>query len=140
VIAALTLALLFAELAGQTLIAAHAITKRSITVTSTIAFVLVRLPLLILLSGRTFLRLLLLALPFVAAAAIVWITMLRGHDINYYLAENPTEWRLAKLIGALLGVGYALLAVWQLTRWLYAVPILVLEGGFLFRRSGPAWV
>ncbi len=132
VIAALTLALLFAELAGQTLIAAHAITKRSITVASTIAYVLVRLPLLFFLSARTFLRLLLLALPFLAAAAIVWLTMLRGHDINYYLAENPTEWRLAKLIGALLGVGYALLAVWQLTRWLYAVPILVLEGGIPF--------
>jgi glycerophosphoryl diester phosphodiesterase len=132
VIAALTLTLLFAELAGQSWIAGHAITKRSITVASTIAFVLTRLPIFILLSARSFTRLLLLLLPFLAAIAVLWLTVLRGHDVNYYLAENPAEWRLAKVIVALLAIGYALLAVWQLTRWLYAVPILALEGGIPF--------
>ena len=87
-----------------------------------------RLPRLVRLSARVFLRLVVLALPFLAAVAIVWITMLRGHDINYYLAEHPPEWRHAQLIAAFLAAGYALLAAWRLARWLFAVPILALEG------------
>ena len=127
VVAALTLGLVLAELMGQSFIAGHAITRRPVNVVSTVAFVLPRLPQLILLSARVFVRLVVLALPFLAAAALVWFTMLAGQDINYYLAENPVEWRRAKVIVALLAVGYALLAAWQLARWLFAVPMLALE-------------
>jgi len=127
VVAALTAGLVLAELAGQSWIAGHAIARRPVTVLSTVAFALRRLPQLIRLSTRIFLRLVVLLLPFLAAAGVVWLTMLAGRDINYYLAENPAEWRLAKLIVAVLALGYALLAAWQLTRWLYAVPILVFD-------------
>jgi glycerophosphoryl diester phosphodiesterase len=128
VIAAITVGLVLAELAGQSWLAGHAITKRPINVVSTVAFVLRRLPQLTRLSARAFLRLVVLVLPFLALAGVVWLTMLGGQDINYYLAENPPEWRLAKLIVAVLAAGYGLLAVWQLARWIYAVPILVFEG------------
>ena len=128
VIVALTVSLLLAEFAGQSWIAGHAIARHRVTVWSTIAFVLRLLPRLILLSARVFLRLLLLALPFLAAAAVVWFTMLGGHDINYYLAEHPPEWQRAKLIAVVLVAAYALLAAWQLARWLYAVPALVFTG------------
>ena len=128
VIAALSVSLLLAEFAGLSFIADRAIARRPVTLTSTIAYVAQSLPRLILLSTRVCLRLVLLALPFAAAAGLVWLTMLHGHDINYYLAEHPPEWRRAKLIAAMLAVGYALLAAWQLARWLYAVPILVTEG------------
>jgi len=128
VIVALTVSLLLAEFAGQSWIAGHAIARHRVTVWSTVAFVLRLLPRLILLSARVFLRLLLLALPFLAAAAIVWFTMLGRHDINYYLAEHPPEWQRAKLIAVTLVAAYALLAAWQLARWLYAVPALVFTG------------
>ena len=128
VIAALTVSLLLAEFAGQSWIAGHAIARHRVTVWSTLAFVLRLLPRLILLSTRVFLRLLLLALPFLAAVAVVWFTMLGGHDINYYLAEHPPEWQRAKTIAVLLAAAYALLAAWQLARWLYAVPALVFAG------------
>jgi glycerophosphoryl diester phosphodiesterase len=95
---------------------------------STTGVVLRLLPRLILLGTRIFLPLLLLALPFLAGAAVVWFTTLAGHDINYYLAERPPEWRHAKLFVAILGVGYAVLAVWQVSRWLFAVPVLLFEG------------
>jgi glycerophosphoryl diester phosphodiesterase len=58
----------------------------------------------------------------------MWFTTLRGHDINYYLAEEPPEWKRATLTAMVLAVAYALVAAWQLARWLYAVPMLVIEG------------
>ena len=82
VVAALGIGLLLAEFAGQSWIAGHAIARRPVTLASTIAFVLRRLPALIVLSTRMFLRLLLLALPFLAGAAFIWFVMLGGHDIN----------------------------------------------------------
>jgi len=128
VIAALSVSLLLAEFAGQSWLAGHAIARQRVTVWSAVALVLGLLPRLIRLSARVFLRLLMLAMPFLAAAAIVWFTMLGRHDINYYLAEYPPEWQRARAIAVVLVVGYSLLAAWQLARWLYAVPILVFAG------------
>ena len=103
VVAALGIGLLLAEFAGQSWIAGHAIARRPVTLASTIAFVLRKLPALILLSTRVFLRLAVLALPFLAGAAFIWFVMLGGHDINYYRSEHPPEWRRAILLAAVLG-------------------------------------
>jgi glycerophosphoryl diester phosphodiesterase len=132
VIAALTVALLLAEFAGHSWIAGHAIARRRASLASTIATVLRALPRLVVLSARVFVRLALFALPFLAVLGVVWFTALAGHDINYYLADRPPEWRLATLIVAALAAGYVLLAGWQLARWLFAVPIL------MFRDVSPA--
>ena len=132
VIAALTVALLLAEFAGHSWIAGHAIARRRATLASTVATVTRALPRLIVLSARVFVRLTLFTLPFLAVLGMVWFTTLAGHDINYYLAERPPEWRQATLIVAALGAGYVLLAGWQLARWLFAVPIL------MFRDVSPA--
>ena len=127
VVAALTVSLLLGEFAGLSWIAGHALAKRRVTVVGTIALVLRKLPRLIGLSARVFVRLVLLAAPFVAGAGLVWLTTLAGHDINYYLADRPPEWRRALLIAGILGALLVLLAAWLLARWLYAVPALVLE-------------
>jgi glycerophosphoryl diester phosphodiesterase len=132
VIAALSVALLLAEFAGHSWIAGHAIARRRATLASTVATVMRALPRLIVLSTRVFVRLALFTLPFLAVLGVVWFTTLAGHDINYYLAERPPEWRLATLIVAALGAVYVLLAGWQLARWLFAVPIL------MFRAVSPA--
>jgi glycerophosphoryl diester phosphodiesterase len=131
-ISALTLGLLLTQFAGHTWIAGHALTRRRVTLVATIAFVLRRLPSLVRLAARMFLRLVLLALPFLVGAGLVWLTTLRGHDINYYLAEHPPEWRRAMRLAGVLGASFALLVAWQLARWLYAVPALV------FGRTTPA--
>ena len=127
-VVALTLSLLLAEFAGLTYIADRAIARRGASLAATVYFVLRKLPQLALLSTRVFLRLALLALPFLAAAGVVWFATLRGHDINYYLAEEPPEWKRARLTVMALAAVYALVAAWQLARWLYAVPLLVMEG------------
>jgi glycerophosphoryl diester phosphodiesterase len=127
VAAAVTLGLLLAEFAGHSWIAGHALARRPVSVLGTVGFVLGRLPALLRLAVRVFLRLALLALPFLALAGILWFATLAGHDINYYLAEDPPEWRRAKLAATALAVAYLLVAAWQLARWLFAVPILVFE-------------
>jgi len=128
VVAALTIGLLFAEFAGLSWIAGHAIMRRPVTVTSTIGFAARHLPALIALSARVFLRLAALLLPFLAVAALVWVTVLAGHDVNYYLSENPPPWQRAKLAAAALALAYAALAVQQFARWLFALPALLFEG------------
>ena len=127
VVAALTIGLLFAEFGGLTWLSGHTIARLPVTQASTVGSVARRLPRLIALAARVFVRLVLLALPFLAVAGAVWFGSLAGHDINYYLAESPPEWQRARLIVAALAVGYALLAAWQLARWLYALPILLHE-------------
>jgi glycerophosphoryl diester phosphodiesterase len=127
VVVALTVSLLLAEFTGLSHICRYAMARRDVSVASAILFVLRRLPQLAVMSARVFIRLVMLALPFLALAGLVWLATLRGHDINYYLAEEPTEWRRAKLIVLALAAAYALLAAWQLARWLYAVPIMVIE-------------
>ena len=123
--AALVVSLLLAEFTGHSWIAGHAIARQPVTLLSTIAIVLRRFPRLFLLSARIFLRLVLLSLPFLACAGLAWFSLLRENDINYYLAEHPPEWRRAQLIAGMVGVGFGLLAAWQLARWLFAVPMLV---------------
>ncbi len=125
--AGVTIGLLLVEFAGYTWIAGHALARRQVGVIDTVAFVLRRLPSLLRLALRVFVRVVLLALPFLALAALVWFTTLSGHDINYYLAESPPEWRRARLVGMALGTGFALLLTRQLARWLFAVPVLVFE-------------
>ena len=127
-VVALTVSLLLAEFAGLSYVAESAIAGRGVSLAATIYFMLRKLPQLILLSTRVFLRLVLIALPFLAVAAFVWFATLRGHDINYYLAEEPPEWTRARLTAMALAAAYALVAAWQLARWLYAVPIMVIEG------------
>jgi len=127
-VAAALLGLVLAELLGHTWVAGRAYARREASLLSTVAFVLRRLPALMILSALVFLRLALLALPFLAVAAVVWFGTLAGHDVNYYLAESPPEWRRARWIAVALAVGWAFTAAWQLARWIYALPILAFEG------------
>jgi len=127
IFAALAGAALLAELTGQSWIAGHAIARRRVTLSATVAAVLFRVPALLVLSARIFVRLVVLALPFLAAVFLVWHTYLRYHDINYYLSAHPPEWHRALAWGLALGAGYALVVTWQLTRWVLAVPILLYE-------------
>jgi len=81
---------------------------------------------------RLVVRVLLLTLPFLAtAAAIAWY-LLTDYDINYYLAEQPQEFRVAAaLIGLLLLVMTLLLAC-KLLDWSLSLPLV------LFARLPPA--
>jgi len=73
---------------------------------------------------RLVIRMLLLTLPFLVAAAIAW-SLLSEFDINYYLSEQPPNfWIAVVVIGLLLLVMLALLTH-KLVGWSLALPLVI---------------
>jgi glycerophosphoryl diester phosphodiesterase len=123
----LAIASLLAQLAGQSWIAGHAIARAPLTLRSIVLLLAHRAPALLLLALRILARLVLIALPFVLGAVAVWYLLLHTYDINFYLAERPPEWRRALIVLLGLGAAYTIATIWQLGRWMFAVPILLYE-------------
>jgi glycerophosphoryl diester phosphodiesterase len=120
------------QLAGYAWISGHSIGQRPVTLWGTIGAVANKLRVLVLLGGRMFVRVLLLALPFVAVVGLVWFTTLAGQDVNYYLSEQPPEWRRALLAAGIAGAGLMFVLLAQFARWIFAMPIA------MFHRLTPA--
>ena len=81
---------------------------------------------------RIFIRVLLIALPFLVVGGIVYLLLLREHDINFYLAERPPVFLFAAgVVAALLAV-MAVLIIRRLLSWAFALPLVLFEG------AGPA--
>ena len=79
------------------------------------------------LTGTMVRRLLIGLAPFVLGAGLVYLALLREHDINYYLAQRPWEFVIAVGIVALLGIGLVLLLVRTVIRWSVALPLVLFE-------------
>ena len=73
------------------------------------------------------LRLLAGLVPFVLAAGLVYLALLREHDINYYLSQRPREFVIAEGLVAFIGVGLALTLVRTTVRWALALPLVLFE-------------
>ncbi len=83
---------------------------------------------IVFLGMRVLGRVLLMAVPFLAAGGGVFLWLLTDYDINYYLAETPPVfWAAVVLIGAIL-LAMAGVLLPRLLGWIYAIPLLVLEG------------
>jgi glycerophosphoryl diester phosphodiesterase len=116
-----------AELAGFTHLAAEAGAGRRPTFAAALGFLARRRRALTVFAARLLGRVALLLLPAVAAAVIAWFVWLGEHDINYYLAEQPPEWRRAVWLAGLAGAVSAIAIARQLLRWLYVLPILAAD-------------
>jgi glycerophosphoryl diester phosphodiesterase len=64
---------------------------------------------------------------FLAAGVLTYISLLGGHDINYYLTAKPWQWWMAAATGGIIVVSYLGVVAWLYVRWLFAVPILIFE-------------
>ena len=65
--------------------------------------------------------------PFLLAGGLVYVTLLREYDINYYLAQHPPQfWAAAGIIGV-LAIGLLWLSARTLARWALAMPLLLFE-------------
>lgn len=66
--------------------------------------------------------------PFALLAGIIYISFFTHHDINFYLSERPPSFLLGLGIGALLLTGAVVAGFVLYVRWVFALPILLLEG------------
>ena len=133
--AAISVALVLAELAGLTHIAGQQLRGGAATLGGTLATLGRRLPAVLALATRIVLRVALIALPFLLAVGLAWRGWLGEHDINYYLDAKPPEWVRMLWLAAILGTVCTLAIAWQLARWVYSVPALVLQPASTARQS-----
>ncbi|MGB0597964.1 MAG: glycerophosphodiester phosphodiesterase family protein [Rubripirellula sp.] len=71
---------------------------------------------------------LVVVVPFLAVAGLVYWFLLTEFDINYYLNEKPPEFLTAVAIGVLLAVILIAILLRLFSGWFFALPILLFEG------------
>jgi glycerophosphoryl diester phosphodiesterase len=127
VVGAVVLWVLFAQ-HGAILAIAHATSAGSrMTALWAYGVVMRRGAAVLRLAAGLVLRLLLLSAPFVGAMAAVYLALLSGFDINYYLATRPPAFWIAGTLIALLALLLAVTLGIALVRWLCALPVLLFE-------------
>ncbi len=77
---------------------------------------------------RLVLKILLLALPFIIAAAGVFLSLLTEHDINFYLQTKPPEFWTALVLMIVIFAGLAIVLVKKLLDWSMVLPLLLFGG------------
>ena len=120
------LALLWIRAGGLTLLAAEVAAGRRTRFWDVVGGNIHRFPAFFLLSLLQTAAVLATVAIFVGCLAGIYGGLLGGHDINYYLKEQPREWWIAVLLAGALGALFALGLLWLTMRWLFAVPLLVL--------------
>ena len=101
---------------------------RHLTARGALAFGASRALLVLRLAANIVARLLVGLLPFAAAVGVVYWTLLRYHDINFYLSQRPPEFWTAVSIAAVIVAVLAVILLWTIARWTMALPLVLFEG------------
>jgi glycerophosphoryl diester phosphodiesterase len=72
-------------------------------------------------------RLIVGLVPFLLAIGLVYLALLHGHDINYFLARKPPVFWTAAALAAMIVAGLVALLVRTVARWALALPLLLFE-------------
>ena len=84
------------------------------------------------------LRVLAVLVPVGSVAAVTYMTLLHGHDINFYLARRPPEFWAAAAIVAVMVIALVALVLRTVARWAFALPLVLFEGVSPRRALGEA--
>jgi glycerophosphoryl diester phosphodiesterase len=79
------------------------------------------------LTAHMVLRVLAGLVPFLAAIGLVYFALLRGPDINYFLARKPPQFWLAVALGGVIVAALVALLARTIARWALALPLLLFE-------------
>jgi glycerophosphoryl diester phosphodiesterase len=85
--------------------------------------VFLAIPKLFRFSLTLFLVCVLCLLPLATGLGVVYVLLLRGHDINYYLTVQPPAWRWAMIAGGLWTLLWACAVGSLFLRWIYVLPV-----------------
>ncbi len=78
-------------------------------------------------AARIVIRVVLIALPFLAVGGLVYLWLLTEFDINFYLQEKPKAfWWAAALIGTIL-LAMAIVLLRMTISWVFALPLVLFE-------------
>jgi glycerophosphoryl diester phosphodiesterase len=127
VIAAGAIAVTALEVASLMTIGLGAREAARVSVPDALRFSLARAWSVIQVAGRLVVRVVLLALPFLAAAALVAWWLLQDHDINYYLANRPPEFLAAAGAVGLIVLGLLAVLIPRLVSWCLVLPLVLFE-------------
>jgi len=128
VVGALSLGILVAEQGTLMVIGFGAIENRQVNWLDAMRYIVRHGRQLVTLAARFLVRVGWISAPFLVAIGGVYLWFLGKHDINFYLATHPPEFRHALLVaGLLLGV-LALIVLRVVTGAIVAVPLVLFEG------------
>ncbi|MCP4190845.1 MAG: hypothetical protein GY768_09475 [Planctomycetaceae bacterium] len=69
----------------------------------------------------------LIAIPFLLIAGLVYKSLLTEFDINFYLQEKPPVFIFSVAIGGILAVALTIILVWFISGWMLALPLAIFE-------------
>ena len=116
----------FAEQVGLLIISLRAAFEKKIAVSRVLWEQLALLPALIRLGLLQAGVYLVTSIPFLTGIWLVYWLLLE-FDIYYYVNVKPLSFWIALIIAGTLSAAYFLLATWLYIRWLFSIPILVIE-------------
>jgi len=124
-LAGLFITILAVEQASLMTLAANSAQGLNISTMAALRYTAIRAPGIFTFALRLVLRILLIALPFLAASsAIAWF-LLTDYDINYYISRQPTEFWFASIIIGLLLLAMVAMLVKKLLAWSLALPMVL---------------
>ena len=135
----ITFFLIFTEQSGIILICSKARFREKTGIVKTMSFVLRKKHIILKLGAILFLRFAIFSLPFLAIWGTTYFTLLTDYDMNYYYVHRPPAFWISLSIGGLSLIGYLILVLKYLTRWIFILHLTLLENEPVdraFRRSG----
>ncbi|MEM0926615.1 MAG: glycerophosphodiester phosphodiesterase, partial [Planctomycetota bacterium] len=66
-------------------------------------------------------------LPFFLTAGIAYFLLLSDYDINYYLNQRPTEFRIAIGFAAILIATMVAVLIWLFSGWFLSLPLVIFD-------------
>jgi len=128
VLASIFSIIIFLEHAALLVVAASTNEGEAASVKQVLVFLVGRMAGLFRLAMLVLLRVLANLLPFVLLLLLLYKLLLSDYDINYYLAEKPSEWRLAIALGGLVAVACCANLLRLFINWVFCLPLLMFSG------------
>ncbi|MFQ5935509.1 MAG: glycerophosphodiester phosphodiesterase family protein [Acidiferrobacterales bacterium] len=127
VIGGLTLTIIAMEQACLMTIAFGSVRDLAVSMREALHYAFARGGRVLALATRIVVRVILIAVPFLAASGAVYAALLTEFDINFYLSQRPPVfWTAVVLLGLVLaGLSATLIVV--LVRWAFALPLVLFE-------------
>lgn len=120
--------IIFLEHAALLVVAALTNEGEAASVKQVLVFLVGRMAGLFRLAMLVLLRVLANLLPFVLLLLLLYKLLLSDYDINYYLAEKPSEWRLAIALGGLVAVACCANLLRLFINWVFCLPLFMFSG------------